>query len=307
MLSYLTSVFQSLLKVFGMYKQRPNIVSIPDLPLEHTGVTQWCAASKASFVTQPEFRNYDVVEIVRYKKMRGAQHEYLVARVVHPIYGTKHLRIERVLDHVRENGHPILANNQRDEPTSEPPGGDISAGLWANWFPASSDTNTLQLNHSQPKPPQQGSSWPVPQSSKNYGSAKDVVHLWKPPILLCDTEVETLKFEDNPLPLVHLAILALAVHQKESLYNLLKHQCYWYANMIARVVAREKCAGASPAVIDPVDTDFCYETISGTFYRIKVHTVEPMVVTAIQEEFKSQCKAFGAEVCISCPLLHPTT
>jgi len=292
--------FKSLFIILGMADDQPTLPSQADmdLPLETPcSVEQWCKNSKERYITFPEYRDYMVVQVIRYKNTSGTQHEYLVVKVRHPLQdGDKYLRIERALAHVESTGEPILNSNQKG--TTPSTSSDISAGTWANWSKSRS-------NPRSPEPPKEPTAGSTLWNSRKEGAASDIVRLWKPPNTfltvagLTDSKVlENLEFESNPLPLVHLAILAHIVHEEESLYNLFLSQCYWYANMITRVIAREKRIATPIAEAgDPVtDTDYCYHPSSGKFWIIPVHSVRPKVISRIQEEFKKRSGMFDVDV-----------
>jgi len=299
MLSVLKSSLRGLLAVFGMSSH--SISEIPpasksDLPLDRTSVEQWCITCKERYTNRLEFRKYQVVEIARYKKKRGPQHEYVVATVEHPDYGTSYLKIERDRAHLDENGAPVLCPNQLDVPPLSP-GEDISQGFWATW--------SQVVSKSDPRPPEPSSlsgavAWSTAFSRDH--PASDVVSPWTPPgpfDVFSDIELlngDRFEFRDDPLPLVHLAILADAVHKKESLYNLFVTQCYWYSNMIARVLARDKKGTQTDGDSSREDTDDCYDPASGKWRSIRVHWVKPKVITAIQKEYHARRDKFDEEV-----------
>jgi len=303
-------VFHPLLVILGManpqFPLRVPTQEAMDLPLETpSSVEQWCNLSMERYIIYPEYREYMVVQVLRYKKTNGTQHEYLVAKVHHPLHGDKYLRIERALAHLESNGAPILNSNQQGDLPPTP--SDISPGIWVNWSDARTRSNPVL-----PPPPPREQPGSILWDSRKEGVASDVVRLVKPPSgtflsftwLADSNELENLEFEANPLPLVHLAILAYTVHLEASLYNLFQTQCYWYANMIARVIAREKrITNPTAEAGDPsTDTDYCYHPSSGKFWNIPVHWVRPKVITRIQEEFKTRSGTFDVEVrCIRLP------
>jgi len=293
MFSLLKSSVQTLLRpiltVFGMQNQpelpRDVILDLP--PKTPQSVDYWCTSAIERYIERPDYRKCKVVRLRRYKKANNAQHEYLTATVEHPLlnslYGPVLLRIERQLEHLEPNGTPVLCENQKDTPPNTP-GGDISQGFWATWL-ASERTGELS-----PSRTTKSSGF----SSNKIGLASDVVRLWNPPLLNSDVQIEDLDLTDKPVPLVHLAILANVVHDQESLYNLFLTQCYWYANMIARVVARENSIKKDDDAAK--ETDYCYDKASGKFWVIPVHWVRPQVITAIQEEYRKRRINFNEEV-----------
>jgi len=296
MLSLLKSsahlLFSPVLRIFGM-EQKPELPRgiVLDLPPKTSeAVSYWCESAKERHIGRKEFRNCLVIMIKRYKKSQNSQHEYLCARVKHPSHpeSTVYLRIERSFEHVENDGTPVFTKEQQDTPPSSP-GVDISAGCWVAW--TRPDERSDEILPQKPVSKAKGLS---AASSHKVGPASDVVRLWDPP-LISDTLIEELDLSHRPLPLVYLAILAETVHDRESLYNLFLYQCYWYSNMIARVIDNELSIKKTPHEPDHPKAH-CFHKKSGTFWKIPIHMVEPQVVVAIQEEFRRRCKDFDEEV-----------
>ena len=299
MLSILKSTFRGLLTVFGMSSHPMSEIPPPsksDLPLDRTSVEQWCDTSEERYIHRLEFRKYQVIEIARYKKKKGPQHEYVVATVKHPDDSISYLKIERDRANVDANGAPVLCPNQLDTPSLSP-GEDVSQGFWATWSQVVSKSDPRPL---EPPSLSGAVAWST-ASSRDY-PASDVVSPWTPPSafnVFPDIELldgDRFEFRDDPLPLVHLAILADTVHKKESLYNLFVTQCYWYSNMIARVLARDKKGTQTNVDCSREDTDDCYDPASGRWRSIRVHWVKPKVITAIQNEYHVRRDKFDEEV-----------
>jgi len=286
------------LRIFGM-EQKPDLPPEVVLDLPPTtpqGIDYWCTSVKERHIARQEVRQCKVVHIRRYKKSKNSQHEYLTATVQHPRHPSRiHLRIERALEHVEENGAPVLTKEQQITPPPSP-GEDISLGFWATWTSQRSEELPLKaVTKARVSPTTSASSSSA--FLRKVGPASDVVRLWDPPfpLLSNDNLIETLDLKDRPLPLVYLAILANTVHDRESLYNLFLTQCYWYANMITRVIANERSIKKTPDEPER-DKQHCYDKTAGTFWKIPIHSVQPQVVDAIQEEYRRRCEIFKDEV-----------
>jgi len=295
MLSLLKSsahlLFNPVLRIFGM-EQKPELprAIVLDLPPKTPeAVSYWCESAKERHIGREEFRRCLVMMIKRYKKSKNSQHEYLCARVKHPFHpeSTVYLRIERAFDHLEDDGTPVLTKKQQGTPPSSP-GDDISAGCWVARTPPNERSDERSPT---PLSKAKGSSATL---LRKVGPASDVVRLWDP-LLITDTLIEELDLSHRPLPLVYLAILAETVHDRESLYNLFLYQCYWYSNMIARVLDNELSIKKTPYEPDRPNAH-CFYKKTSTFWKIPIHMVEPQVVAAIQEEYRKRCEDFDEEV-----------
>ncbi|KDR80600.1 hypothetical protein GALMADRAFT_135734 [Galerina marginata CBS 339.88] len=292
--SPLSIIFRPILYFLGLAtKPQLNMdveLSLPPDDGTSLPVEFWSGSTVKSYLAFPGCRDYKVVLIRRYKKDSPFQHEYMVATVEHPQKARVELQIERGRDNVQPNGAPVLTKEQEAVP---PPssGGDISTGQWAYW--------TEEVKGQQPvnpEPPRKLSGEMAAmistssESLSKVGHAYDIVRIWKP--LKKDTLIESLDLRPDPMPLAELAILANTVHQKESLYNLFKSQCFWYADMIARVIAKKRNIIPAPTA----DEEFCYHTNSGKFHKIPVHVARPKVVQALEKEFDERCRVFREQV-----------
>ena len=279
-------------------EQKPELprAIVLDLPPKTPeAVSRWCDSAKERHIGREEFRSCLVTMIRRYKKSTNSQHEYLCASVNHPQHPDSivYLRIERCFENLNADGTPVLSKKQEGTPPSSP-GDDITAGCWVAWTRADERSDERSPT---PLSKAKGSSAAL---LRKVGPASDVVRLLdSPPIT--DTLIEELDLSRRSFPLVYLAILAETVHDRESLYNLFLTQCYWYSNMIARVIAKESCIKKTP---DEPERAYqhCYDTgvsnkTAGKFCKIPIHSVQPRVVDAIQEEYRRRCENFEDEVC----------
>jgi len=293
MFSILKISLRGLLTAFGMPSQSTQEVpdeNASDLPQGRMTVAQWCVNSKDRYAHQdrPAFREYRVTEFARYKQKNGAQHEFIVVKVEHPTYpGIHHLKIERDRPHVDADGTPILSENQRGIPRATP-GEDVSPGYWATWSESVQEA-------SPPFGPSVEKALAFSATVSKEHPANDVVTPCKSSFHNV-RQLERKDITNNPLPLIHLAILADTVHQKESLYNLFATQCYWYSDMIARVIARDHVKSTEGEVLPEGTTERCYEKISGKWMYIPVHRVKPCVVSVIQGDYHARRDRFNMEV-----------
>ncbi|KAF8967668.1 hypothetical protein BDZ97DRAFT_1802706 [Flammula alnicola] len=297
--SPLRSFFRPLLHILGIGSIPQDFMtsSVDLAPKDGTGISvdHWRDIAVKCYLESQESRQCMVVQVRRYKKRNGTQHEYLVAVVEHPTRGTQYLRVERSRSNVEPTGVPVLCENQKN--TSPASGEDISRGLWTSWAPRVEGENP-----EDPEPPSKperetavmGST--VSNTISKVGCAYDIIKHWEPAFFDRITEDKIESFDlNNPIPLAHLAILAKTVHDKESFYNLFKSQCYWFADTIAGVIAKQQ--GISTPKSNPTsDTQRCYDTASGKYHMIRVHTVRPKVVEAVEMAYNKYCEAVDEQL-----------
>jgi len=118
--------------------------------------------------------------------------------------------------------------------------------------------------------------------------AAGVVTFWGPhlhPNTVADFRLERMVLS-IPLLLVHLAILADIVHEKEYLYNLFAKQSHWYSNLIARVIARDYTSTEGESVPNAE----VYYTMNTNGRWIPVP--RPEIFSAIQDEYRTRRNRF---------------
>ena len=208
-------------------------------------------------INEQEFREYKVTEFSRYKRRGGTQHEYIVAKVVHPLHDSvQYIKIERDF---RPRDKLKLYQNQLSTQ-------DVSQRFLKTLF--------------RPF---------IAQDAYAAG----VVTFWGPhlhPNTVADFRLERMVLS-IPLLLVHLAILADVVHEKEHLYNLSTTQSYWYSNLIARVIAREYTSTEGESV--PNAEVYYTMNTNGRWIPIP----RPELVSVIQDENRARRDRFD-EACI---------
>ncbi len=137
----------------------------------------------------------------------------------------------------------------------------------------------------------------ISASISKTGQAQDIVSYWEPPgslTILPERLLEEFTL-NTPIPLAHLAILALVVHDKETQYDIFKHQCYWYADMIARVIHKQDQNNASQSYNSSPQARR-YDLNSGKFNMIPIHSVRPEVVEAIEDTYAAECNKLATLV-----------
>lgn len=280
---------------------QPMFNPLPEL-LEKDGlisVNIWKDIAVRGYLETNASRQCKVVEIKRFKKNKASQHEYLVA-VLKTQSGDEHyVRIERNVDSVDKSGRPVLSQDQLLASDSSPTtldGDAISlAELSGNWTLLNPPLEEYPSESPQ-KPSKPSRIGSVSASISKIGQAQDIVSYWEPAKLFSKSELQLEGFKLNtPIPLVHLAILAQVIHEKETLYNLFKHQCYWYADMIARVLHKQD-QNRTPLDYNSDPKARCYNHQSGKFSMIRIHTVRPKVVEAIENVYIAECRNLAKSV-----------
>jgi len=225
-------------------------------------VSQWCVDSMDQYINQQEFREYKVTEFSRYKEKYDAQYEYIIAKVVHPLHDVQYIQVERCFWPYACGGWKLSQNQLRAVPLSAARK-DISQRFMKILL--------RPLIRAMP-----------------VGYLADVVIFLGPHLL--PTTVAEFRLERKvlslPLPLVHLAILAEVIHDREPLYNLFTTQSYWHSNIITRVIARDYTSTEGESVPDAE----VYYTMNTNGRWIPVP--RPEVVSAIQDEYRARRDRF---------------
>ena len=224
---------------------------------------------------------YVVTEIRRYKKPQGAEHEYIVARVVYrnPIAPTGLARLgprDRVffVQVERGGGNP-------NQPVQSSKGISSSGGAKARDEKSSSNALTFDSKI----PVSASSSYPLAQLFKALDANDKVSQLSSWPAGVVDLtkmsaeqkkqktdalvaaaqkpenkdkvqpdmllKKQKLRKEGEVCTLADLATLAFVIHNSDKKYKLLSRQCYWFADTLMQVLtaqyARSPTATPAPA------------------------------------------------------------
>ncbi len=298
---HLVSALRYILRMDATPKQ-PILDCFPELP-EKDGfisVNMWKSISVKSYLESAASRQCKVIEIRRFKKNQASQHEYLVAVLQCQSGEERYVRIERNVQSVDKSGRPTLSQAQplldSNSAMTTPESETIPMGeLTGDWTLSNPPLEGYPLEN--PKEPAKPNRVGFASASiSKIGQAQDIVSYWEPPNLFSKSDLQLEEFKLNtPIPLVHLAILAQVVHEKETLYNLFKHQCYWYADMIARVI-HKRDQNETPLNYNSDPKAHCYDPRSGKFNMITIHTVRPKVVEAIENVYLAECKSLEESV-----------
>jgi len=105
-------------------------------------------------------------------------------------------------------------------------------------------------------------------------------------------------FRPNGFSLVSLAILAKIVHEKHPLYSLFHRQCFWYSNLIMRVVAKNfgEEDDPQPRERHPEEPSAWVRYQQSTYLFIKVGRVRESMVHAISEKLDNAMADIQAQV-----------
>lgn len=301
--SYLVFALHYISRV-GPMPQQPMLNPLPELLEKGDFITVklWKDISVKGYLESEASRQCNVVGIKRFKSNGRSQHEYLVAVLQCQSRTTRYVRIERNVQSVDKSGAPILSQKQQSDanstltiPERESMPMDEFSGDWTSFI--------SPVEGSSPEDPQPPSDLnrrgSISASISKTGQAQDIVSYWEPPSRLTISPERLLEeFTLNtPIPLAHLAILASVVHEKETLYNLFKHQCYWYADVIAGVIAgviHKQDRNNMP--LSSVPQARCYDLKSGKFNMIPILSVRPRVVEAIENIYVAEYGKLAALV-----------
>ena len=297
--SYLVFALRYISRV-GIMSQQPMLNPLPEILEKDDFITVklWKDISVKGYLESETSRECKVVGIKRFKNNRRSQHEYLVAVLQCQSGCTRYVRIERNVQSTDEYGAPMLSPKQHSDADSAPvtPGREIMMPMGGNSSSFVSPMEEYGLVDPQP-PPQPNRIGSISASISKIGQAQDIVSYWEPPgplTILPERLLEEFTL-NTPIPLAHLAILALVIHDKETQYNLFKHQCYWYADMIARVIHKQDQNNTSQSYNSSPQARR-YDLNSGKFNMIPIHSVRPEVVEAIEDTYVAECDKLAALV-----------
>jgi len=116
---------------------------------------------------------------------------------------------------------------------------------------------------------------------------------------ICDRKLESVDIRNANITLLDLAIAARTVRAHNDEYKILKGQCYWYSDMIMRVL--EKACGFSVDRSSSEDLEAAWVELQpkingGTWNGIPVHHRKEAHVEVLASEFLEERKRIDAEV-----------
>jgi hypothetical protein len=115
--------------------------------------------------------------------------------------------------------------------------------------------------------------------------------------------LETVDVRNGNVTLLDIAIAAAVVRSHDKDYHLLKGQCYWYSDMVMRVLAEIKNFDVNRSTSKPEDDKWIQGEVSnksGTWYNMKVYGVNEAReahVKVLAEKFRQKHDEVRAEVC----------
>ncbi|PPQ97439.1 hypothetical protein CVT26_002849 [Gymnopilus dilepis] len=238
-------------------------------------------------------KNYFVKEIRLYKCKSHPYHEYLIIEVTYRNHSpSAFLRVERT------RTQPEEATEEEFFKRLPRPLAETFRAALKDAQPENTDDSTVEeATYPPPVTPSSSSSqtgkfhWdfhsPSSASLKtlNGKPAVDTVISVNPDSLTDDDLWVTL--EMNHIPLAQLACLAKIVHDEDPIYSVFRHQCYWYANLIMKVIEKDAKKKSERRVVNDNDNNMLrLARARGTWWRIPVGKVEKKMVEMISEKFK---------------------
>ncbi|PPQ97440.1 hypothetical protein CVT26_002850 [Gymnopilus dilepis] len=247
-------------------------------------------------------KHYTVKEIRLYKCRKHPFHEYIIARVNYQNRNhSYYLRIERTRSRPKAD---VVEEGDFLNRLPNPSVAEIFREAFQEAKLDESDDDVDSVEETTPSPPatpeplpsQTGSFYSnsISQSSKSLKSlngleAVDSVMGVDSNSFKDDERLETLHTTD--LPLARLACLAKIVHDEDPSYSVFRHQCYWYANLIMKVIEKES-KSSSKRKEGRVDNSISklrlrlVKSPRGTWWRIPVGKVEKALVETISAQFE---------------------
>lgn len=118
--------------------------------------------------------------------------------------------------------------------------------------------------------------------------------------------VDAIRLRPNNFTLVSLAILAKIVHENHPLYSLFHRQCFWFSNIIMKVVAKKSRGedGPQPRERHPEEISAWVRYQQSKYLLIKAGQVQDSMVHVMSTKLDVAMADIQARVRILCPLIH---
>lgn len=202
-----------------------------------------------------------VLEIYRLKEKSDSEHEYLIIKAQVP--GGRHrlFKIERVVD-MSETPLP------KDGISRLIPLGCCASSASLKWYPASDD----------------------------------VILVGKVPPNDTDIVVEKIKIGPScGMTILHVALAATVVHEKEDVYKLLRHQCYWYSDTIVRLLSAKFSVVTNPSTSIPSDAGEMWtveetSSLAGTWKKIPIQKTKKAIIKEVLVTYNEHDAAMQIQV-----------
>jgi len=339
--SSLKRFFQPLLNIMASPAPRSIFSDMPvDITMyEHLVIASALSSSPNSFDLNPE--NYTVIELRIYKSKSSPFHEFLVAVVTRPESSrTILLRLEhthpRPTDRdieVQQESSPenqAVASALRDAcqesiddrvtPQNTPPDLDDDERNHCNGTVESNRSSQIVSTNIEPLLTRNSSTSIFQRASACASSSSESIS--ESVKLVTGTESRDIitmiprypdarhhdlveVFRPNSFSLVSLAILAKIVHEKHPLYSLFHRQCFWFSNLIMRVIAKKFGGEDGPQRRHPEEPSAWVRYQQSKYLFIKVGRVRESMVHVISDKLDIAMADIQAQVRLS--IMSPTT
>jgi hypothetical protein len=273
-LTSLRSFFRPILRFLGMSSSPPPEIEFPN----DTVVQYWELALLQLYCSsgleegprnRSRMKNLKVNSIRHYKEKRHVEHEYLIAEISDPdLKELRYLQIERTAQDPQ-------ASNTQDTTERSSPRHSVST---------LSSQSSLGVLKNLP--------------------ARDIVST-KAGLPTGDTLMDTLNCRDSEMILLDLAIAAKVVHDHSDKYQLLKRQCFWYADVIISIL-HKNIHGTTRESLSPEDEQNAemerYDHSNGTFKRVPIYIPRLSLIEEIGNIFAT----YNSQIQSTVNLLNPS-
>ena len=268
-------IFRPLLRLLGMTAPSPALNA--EFPTE-ISVQDWepilmqfyCSHDPVSGLANSRYmESLKITKIRRYKQRSNSDHEYLIAQVSTTQPGElRYIRIERFVDDQAVQSTKIFSEKGSPHTIS-----------------ASSSQISLQLKDLPTRDCARAiSGWPNPND---------------------DACIENLDCKHASLFLLDLVIAAKVVHDYRNMYQLFRHQCFWYSDMIVAILEQEfpliRLAERSDFIrgIRSQDAEVeVLDKVGGTYKKLLVYSHRMSIVKEIHDVFQTQRLDARSSVCL---------
>ena len=269
-------LFRPLLRLLGMAAPSPALNA--EFPTE-ISVQDWepilmqlyCSHDPVSGLANSRYmESLKITKIRRYKERSNSEHEYLIAQVsTSQPDELRYIRIERFADDQAVQSTKIPGEKCPLHPISAL---SSQTSLALKDFPARDHACAI-------------SGWPNPND---------------------DVCIENIDCNSASVFLLDLAIAAKVVHDYRNMYQLFRHQCFWYSDMIVAILEQEfpllRLVERSDFIkgIRSEDAEVeVFDEVSGTYKSFLIYSRRMSIVEEIHHVFQTHRLDARSSVCLS--------
>lgn len=298
--SKLSALFRPILSVLGM-TTRPTY---EEFISEGASVQHWydyvkslCASSNVARGHYTDRTSLPVRMIRRYKEVSLSQHEYLVAEISPKCSSPIYVQLERLSspDSADLNPTPASHSDHQADPASRPSLSSVNSASISNSSESSSKKSRandhVKIIQGWPAAEKRSKESAEPNFDSTRKKKKDRTIM-----------IEEVSFRN--LTLHDLIIVSRALHDNSPVYELFKYQCYWFSNLIVRILVDCDPTSRQTSLDAAVEAEVWKEEVlrykpqlSGRWWGIAIHDVKKKGLDELTKLYIEQSEEFRSNVC----------